>query len=296
MVTTPASYAWDTERGRLTGIAYRLLGDFGLAEDVVSEVAIEALRQERKASEPVRSWPALLTTICVRRSIDRARELARTREEYVGHWLPEPVATARLPEDAVADREMLSIALLHLAEQLTPEARAAVVLHRAFGMTAIEIGEILEKTAVAVRQLISRAERRLQVDTSLEAPRSLSPEVLEHLLRAIGGGDVSAVVELLAPEAILWADGGGRVRSALNPVFGAERIARFFTGILQKSADSPPGTRSGGWLIEINGEPAIALRLAERIDVLTFEVGTDGLIRGLRQIANPEKLHHAFLQ
>lgn len=292
---TPASLAWTTERGRLIGVAYRMLGDFGLAEDVVSEVAIEALRHEQAGQTSVRSWPAFLTTVCVRRSIDRVRELARVREEYTGHWLPEPVATERLPEEAVADREMLSIALLHLAEQLAPEARAAVVLHRAFAMTAVEIGEILEKTPVAVRQLISRAERRLQVDAELEAPRSLTPEVVSRLLEAIAGGEVSKVVELLAPEAVLWADGGGLVRSALNPVFGADRIARFYIGVLHKTADTHSVASVSGSLIEINGEPAIALRLADRTDVLTFDVGADGLIRGVRQIANPEKLRHAFL-
>ena len=158
---SPAALAWEAERGRLIGIAYRMLGDFGHAEDVVSEVAIEALKAER--ADAVRSWPAWLTTTCVRRTIDRVRALVAVREEYTGHWLPEPVATERLPEDAVADREMLSLALLHLAEQLSPEARAAVVLHRAYAMTAIEIGEILERSPASVRQLISRGERRLQI-------------------------------------------------------------------------------------------------------------------------------------
>src|SRR5690606_19622874 len=91
---TPAARAWAEERGRLIGIAYRMLGDFGHAEDVVSEVAIEALKQERSAPGRVRSWPAWLTTVCVRRAIDRSRSLAAAREDYPGHWLPEPVATS----------------------------------------------------------------------------------------------------------------------------------------------------------------------------------------------------------
>ncbi|GAA3931778.1 sigma-70 family RNA polymerase sigma factor [Microbacterium soli] len=160
---TPAARAWAAERGRLIGIAYRMLGDFGHAEDVVSEVAIDALKAERSNAAPVRSWPAWLTTTCVRRAIDRMRALAAVREEYTGCWFPEPVATSRLPEDAVADREMLSLALLHLAERLTPEARAAVVLHRAHGMSAVEIGAIIDKSPAAVRQLISRGERRLRM-------------------------------------------------------------------------------------------------------------------------------------
>ncbi len=151
-----ATAAWQSERNRLLGIAYRMLGDFGHAEDVVSEVAIDAVRQERKtAASGVDSWPAWLTTVCVRRSIDRVRQLSAVREEYTGPWLPEPVDSGQLPEEAVANRELLSLTLLHLAEQLAPEARAALVLHRAFGMPAPEIAEILDKTPAAVRQMIS---------------------------------------------------------------------------------------------------------------------------------------------
>ena len=181
-VATPAARAWEAERGRLIGIAYRMLGDFGHAEDVVSEVAIDALRTEQADAGGVRSWPAWLTTTCVRRSIDRVRSLAAVREDYTGHWLPEPVETSRLPEDAVADREMLSLALLHLAEQLTPDARAAVVLHRAYGMPATEIAEILEKSPAAVRQLISRGERRLRLDEDASPPRATDPQALSALV------------------------------------------------------------------------------------------------------------------
>ncbi|WP_424936180.1 MULTISPECIES: sigma factor-like helix-turn-helix DNA-binding protein [Bacteria] len=291
---TPAAQAWGAERDRLIGIAYRMLGDFGLAEDVVSEVAIDALQREREHADPVRSWPALLTTICVRRSVDRVRALVATREDYPGPWLPEPVATSRLPEDVVASRELLSVALLHLAEQLTPEARAAVVLHRAFGMPAVEIGRILGRTSAAVRQLISRAERRLRIDPDAAPPPSLDRTLLLRLMTAIEEGDVSDVVRLFAPDAVLWADGGGRVRSALNPVFSADRIARFFVRVLQKAAASKPRQPVGATLIDVNGEPAIALRHNGRRDVLTIESGVDGLIRGVRQIANPDKLGRAF--
>lgn len=168
-----ATSAWQSERNRLLGgIAYRMLGDFGHAEDVVSEVAIDAVQRERKAdADRVDSWPAWLTTVCVRRSVDRVRQLAAVREEYTGPWLPEPVDASKLPEETVANRELLSLTLLHLAEQLAPEARAALVLHRAFAMSAPEIAEILEKTPpAAVRQMISRAERRLEIDPEAPAP------------------------------------------------------------------------------------------------------------------------------
>lgn len=288
-VASPATRAWEAERGRLIGIAYRMLGDFGHAEDVVSEVAIEALHEER-AGEHVRSWPAWLTTVCVRRTIDRVRSLAASREEYTGHWLPEPVATSRLPEDAVADRELLSLALLHLAEQLTPDARAAVVLHRAFGMSAVEIGEILERSPASVRQLISRGERRLRISPdAVDAPPA-DPAALAALVTAIEGGDISAVLALLTDDAILWSDGGGRVRAALNPIFGAEKVRRFFLGVAEKAAAHDPEHPFSVGVLDANGEPAIALTHSGRTDVLVLEFDAGGRIRGIRQVCNPDKL------
>src|SRR5699024_353736 len=159
--------------------------------------------------------------------IDRLRALSASREAYPGPWLPEPVATDRLPEDVVAQRELLSIGLLHLAEQLSPEARAALVLHRAFAMTAAEIAEILGKTPAAVRLLVSRAERRLYVRPDAPRPRAADPAMLADLVTAIEHGEIETLIRLLEDDAIMWTDGGGNVRAALNPIYGAERIVRF---------------------------------------------------------------------
>lgn len=289
---TPATLAWEAERGRLVGIAYRMLGDFGHAEDVVSEVAIDALRAERADAELVRSWPAWLTTTCVRRSIDRVRSLSGIREDYTGHWLPEPIATSRLPEDAVADREMLSLALLHLAEQLTPEARAAVVLHRAYGMPATEIGEILEKSPAAVRQLISRGERRLRLDADAAHPRTVDPQALSALVAAVQTGDLDALLTLLTDDAILWTDGGGVVSATRNPIFGAEKVHRFYAGVLGKA--KAYGSTVSIAPLDVNGEPGFALTHSGRTDVLALELDEDGRIRGIRQVCNPHKLTRAF--
>lgn len=286
---SPATTAWTSERGRLIGIAYRMLGDYGHAEDVVSEVAIEALREEGSTRE-VRSWPALLTTICVRRSIDRLRAEIAVREDYTGHWLPEPVATDRLPEDAVADREMLSLALLHLAEQLAPEARAAVVLHRAFAMSAVEIGEILDKSPAAVRQLISRSERRLRLAPGPSMVSSPARELLEHMVAAIETGDIDGVVAMLSDDAILWADGGGLVSSALNPVFGPDKIARFLRGVLEIARAYDPAHPLAVGVVEANGEAGLMLHYAGRDTYTTLEFDVVGRICGIRQVSNPEKL------
>ncbi|UKA49418.1 sigma-70 family RNA polymerase sigma factor [Arthrobacter sp. FW305-123] len=290
-----ATSAWLSERNRLLGIAYRMLGDFGHAEDVVSEVAIDAVQRERNADR-VDSWPAWLTTVCVRRSVDRVRQLAAVREDYTGPWLPEPVDTSKLPDEAVANRELLSLTLLHLAEQLAPEARAALVLHRAFGMSAPEIGDILEKTPAAVRQMISRAERRLDIDPEAPAPRARDRVALEKLVRAIEQGDIDTVVAMLDGDAVLWADGGGKVKSAMNPLFGAARIARFFAGILGKAVVFDPVQPVSVGIMGVNGEAAMVLRHHGRSDILVINTGPDGSIRELRQVSNPDKLTRVSLE
>lgn len=282
-----AAGVWERERPRLVGIAYRMLGDFGEAEDVVSEVALSALAAER-AGSPARSWPAWLTTTCVRRSIDRVRQLASAREVYPGPWLPEPVATQRLPEDVVATRELLSLGLLHLAEQLGPDERAALVLHRAYAMTAVEIGRMLDRTPASVRQLISRAERRLDIAPDRAPSPSPAPAALAALVRDLENGDVAAVRAALADDATLWGDGGGKVGNALNPIFGADRIARFLVGILAKSL------RGGHELtldpLSANGQLALDLRRGDRRDVVFVDLAADGRVAAIRLISNPDKL------
>lgn len=286
---SPAAEAWRAEQHRLTGIAYRMLGDYGLAEDVVSEVALAAVRAERTGGAEVRSWPAWLTTVCVRRSIDQLRELAAERESYPGPWLPEPVATDRLPEDVVADRELLSIGLLHLAEQLSPQARAALVLHRGFRMTSAEIGTVLERSPAAVRQLVSRAERRLQIDDAPPVRSAAAAQTLSAMVTAIERGEVATLVHLFAEDAVLWTDGGGTIRAARNPIYGADRIIRFYTGVFTAAITQRPDAVRAR-IVHINGEPGLDVRTLDRRDLVALDLDPAGQVRGVRQIANPDKL------
>lgn len=283
---TEATGAWDAEKGRLFGIAYRILGDAGHAEDVVSEVGIAAVVHERKTAEVVASWPAWLTTVCVRRSIDRSRHLASIKEDYPGPWLPEPIATEQLPDDAVANRDLLSLTLLHLAEQLNPETRAAFVLTRAFDMSAEEVARILGKKPAAVRQMTSRAARRLDLDR--QVTRAADRIMLDRLIAAIHSGDLASALDLLlAEDAVFWGDGGGNIASALNPIFGAARIIRFFSSVI--TPGDPSGQDFRG-VVEINGGLAIAVVRGERDHVLEVQVDTAGRVIGLRLVSNPDKL------
>lgn len=196
-----------------------------------------------------------------------------------------PVPCARGPRGS---------ALLHLAEQLSPEARAAVVLHRAYAMTAVEIGEILEKSPAAVRQLISRGERRLQIDEHSPAPHAADPAALASLLSAVQNGDLDALLDLLTDESILWTDGGGVVAATRNPIFGADKVHRFYVGVREKARAFDPQHPFSVTPIEVNGEFALALSHSGRTDVLTLEFDRNGRIRGIRQVCNPHKLTHAF--
>nr|WP_275901952.1 sigma-70 family RNA polymerase sigma factor [Brevibacterium zhoupengii] len=268
------------------GIAYRILGDAGHAEDVVSEVGMAAVVHERKADEAIASWPAWLTTVSVRRAIDRSRHLSSIKEDYPGPWLPEPVANDQLPEDAVANRELLSLTLLHLAEQLSPEARAAFVLTRAFDMSAEEVARILEKKPAAVRQMVSRAARRLDVDQ--QVTRAADRRALTRLIDAIHSGDLSTALSLLlAEDAVFWADGGGKVASALNPIFGAERITRFLDSVI--TPGDPSGQDFKG-IVEVNGGVAVDVVRAGHNHVLEVQVDAASRIASLRLVSNPDKL------
>lgn len=277
-----------------------MLGDVGLAEDVVSEVGIAAVIHERKItpdgsvadsagpnrSAAVRSWPGWLTTVCVRRSIDQARHLDSVKEEYPGPWLPEPIATEALPEEALANRELLSVTLLHLADQLTPDARAALVLSRAFDMSTGEIASILDKTPAAVRQLISRAGRRLDLDRHVTRP--VDRRILDRLIDAIRSGDQATALRLLlAEDAIFWSDGGGLVPSTRNPVFGVDRIVRFLTAVVDPL---DPTSQQCRGVIDVNGGPAIGIQKEGALRVLELEIDSAGLVSGLRQVNNPDKL------
>ena len=266
-----------------------MLGVWAQAEDVVSEVAEQLLKLASEAAEQVRNWPAFLTTLATRRAIDVLRSAQRQRTEYDGEWLPEPVGQLALPEDEVLSRSMLRLGVLFLLEELSPQARAAYVLHHALGYKAAEIAEVLETSPDAVRQLLSRAGKELG---HAEAPSSDASEtwsLLSHVVAAIRHGDAEGLVRLMATDAVLYSDGGGKARAALNPVLGAQRIARFLVGVERKN----PGRSV--FLGEANAAPALLFKLHNRQDLVAIEVSA-GHIQTILLVSNPNKLTHANAQ
>jgi RNA polymerase sigma-70 factor, ECF subfamily len=274
------SEVFDRHRALLFSIAYRILGSVMDAEDIVQEAFV---RWQRASGTEVRSPRAYLSSVVTRLCIDQLRSARVQREQYVGPWLPEPLPTEPAP-DAVD--ESLSMAFLVLLESLTPTERAVFLLREVFDYDYGEISRLVGKSEANCRQIARRARqsvaaRRPRFERSVEQEERL----VERFLEACASGDMEGLVSLLSDDITLWSDGGGRVRAALNPIYGSDRVGRFLLGILR---EVPPDfvTRQG----QINGQPGIVgYAGGHPMGVLTLDI-LDGRIRAIRIVVNPEKL------
>ena len=290
-----AEAAFTANRSLLVGVAYRLLGSVGDAEDVVQEAW---LRWARVDVATVADPTAYLVRTVSRLALDRLRRIAARRETYVGPWLPEPVLTGTAgpllaspagdPADEAERAASVSLALLVVLETLSPLERTVFVLHEAFAYSYGEIAEILDRTPAAVRQLAHRARehvaaRRPRFPTDPATRRA----VTERFLHASLSGDLDMLLELLAPDAALWADGGGRIKAPRRPIHGADKVARFLVGI------NAGGVPAGATLEidEVNGAPAAVLVGPEGpIMVLQVDLDDAQRITDIRLMGNPDKL------
>jgi RNA polymerase sigma-70 factor (TIGR02957 family) len=290
MPATPEA-TFTTHRPLLVGVAYRLLGSVGDAEDVVQEAW---LRWARVDTDAVADPAAFLVRTVSRLALDRLRRVAARRETYVGPWLPEPVltaGTAPVPGDPAAEAERaasVSLAMLVVLETLTPLERTVFVLHEAFAYSYPEIADILDRTPAAVRQLAHRAREHVAARRPrFAADPAVRRAATERFLHATLSGDLPALLELLAPDAALWADGGGKIKAPRRPIHGADKIARFFVAIGGEVL--PPG--SSVELTEVNGAPAAVL-VGRTGPVAVLQVDLDGAqkITDIRLMGNPDKL------
>ncbi|MEZ5365374.1 MAG: RNA polymerase sigma factor SigJ [Bryobacterales bacterium] len=276
----PAHEIFERERSRLLSIAYGLLGSLAEAQDVVQDAY---LRFESADVAALRQPAAWLTTVVSRLALDLLRSARRRREVYPGEWLPEPVFDAPLQEQRQITRSRLSIALLHLLETLGPEERAVFVLREVFERSYAEIAEIVGKSAAACRQAMTRARQRI----AAQAPATPAPpDLAEQFLAALDAGDEHALMQLLAPDAVLYGDGGGKALAVVNPVFGAERIVRFYLGLRRKYGDRFDRRPS-----VVNGEPGLIALLDGAMNSVTALAWRDGRITALYNVLNPDKLH-----
>jgi RNA polymerase sigma-70 factor (ECF subfamily) len=277
-------------RSRGFAVAYRMLGSVADAEDVVQE----ALLRFTRADEEIREPAAWITTVATRLAIDHLRLARVRRESYVGPWLPEPLLEDPTPgpADAAELADTLSQAFLVLLEQLTPVERAAFLLREVFGYEYAQVAEVVDRSEPAARQLVTRARRHLEADrphlpTDPVAGRAL----LQRFLAAVESGDLEALEGMLAEDAVIYSDGGGKVVAARKPVVGARRGALFMARIARSRRRDAAEYDSE--LVMVNGLPGRALwRVGEPVsDVLSIEVA-DGRIQTVLIVRNPDKLGH----
>lgn len=271
-----------THRPRLLALAYRLLGSWAEAEDVVQETHLSWLERDDTPLDSERAW---LERVVTNRCLDVLKSARVRREAYVGPWLPEPMASSEVQLGAV-DVEAISLAFLTLLERLSPLERAVYVLAEAFDYSHEEIARALHKEPAAVRQLLHRARAHVQEGRPRFAPdRTAHEAIVGSFFGAVLSGDIPALEQLLVTDATVRTDGGGKARAALNVVTGANRVARFFVGVATKQ---PPGARFE--LLDINGWPSIVSLVGDEvIGVTQFE--TDGArIYSVSTVANPDKL------
>ena len=226
---------FDRNRPLLFSIAYRMTGSVMDAEDAVQEAY---LRWQRASDDEVRSPSAYLSRVVTRLSINRLRSARVRREQYVGPWLPEPVLGEQVQEigDQAELEDSLSMAFLVLLESLTPVERAVFVLREVFDYEYAEIASLVGKSEANCRQISHRARQSVAARRPrFESSPQQEERLLEGFLRASLSGDMEALLALLSEDVILYSDGGGKTQAALKPIYGADRVARFLSGILKKA-------------------------------------------------------------
>lgn len=278
---------FDTERKRLHALAYRILGSASEAEDAVQEVYIKWHRADRQA---IKSPPAWLTTCCTRQCIDMLQNAQRSRTDYVGMWLPEPLhlADTQSPEYLVELSSTVSTAFLLMLERLTPRERAAYLLREVLDLDYADVATALEVSEVACRQLVSRAKSRIGGSSRFAPPpRERQLALLAEFKHALRTGQFDQLVVLLEEDIELCADGGGKVETVLKPAYGRVAVLDLLQVLHRYWVENAwqPVTLSGalGYLLVRNSSIEAAL---------TFAYDTQGLLSGIYVMRNPDKLNH----
>ena len=280
--------SFESHRRALTGLAYRMLGSRAEAEDVVQDAYLRWHAVDRDAvAEPRRYLGTVVTRLC----LDRMKSARARREAYVGQWLPEPIVDETLDADAAGDlAHDLSVALMLVLERLSPLERASFLLHDVFGLDFSEVARTLQRGEAACRQLAARA--RIHIEEArprFPASREQGTRLAAAFAAATQRGDVARLTKLLAEDAVLYSDGGGKRAAALKPINGADKILRFLAGISRKN---PALSSMQARPAMVNGLAGFVLREEDgAIDTLAFEHNGSRIV-AIYVVRNPEKLRH----
>jgi RNA polymerase sigma-70 factor (ECF subfamily) len=279
------AHAFNGLRPRLQKIAYRMLGSVAEAEDIVQDVWLRWHASAREAIDNAEAWLVAVTT---RMSIDRLRAAKIQREHYTGIWLPEPQMTdfPATPEEATERADDVSVAFLMLLERLTPEARAAFLLREVFDADYDEVAQVIGKTEAACRQLVSRAKAQLRDERPrYVVPRETHLRLLRTFAQALERGDFPAISALLAEDAMLIGDGGGKVQSFPKPMAGGRRIAQLFY-----ASSLRYGSQLSVKLVVLNGQWALLRFIEGNLEsAQSFETDGERIVR-IHVQRNPDKL------
>jgi RNA polymerase sigma-70 factor (ECF subfamily) len=279
---------FEAHRHRLVGLAYRMLGSRAEAEDAVQDAYLRWHAADRATIREPRHF---LSTVVTRLCLDRMKSAQARREVYVGPWLPEPVVDEAFDADTQSDfAHDLSMALMLTLERLSPLERAAFLMHDVFDLDYAEVSRAIDRNEAACRQLAARAREHIHAESPrFPASQEEGQRLALAFRKAADMGDVQGLMALLAKDAVLYSDGGGKKAAALNPITGNDRIIRFFDGIARKNAaisqtEARPAT--------INGMAGFVMREPDgTLDTMAFET-RDGQIVAIYLVRNPDKLRH----
>jgi RNA polymerase sigma-70 factor (ECF subfamily) len=275
---------FEPHRTFLRGLAYRMLGSVAEAEDVIQDAFLRWHEVDRAAIAEPRPY---LARVVSRLCLDRMKSASSRREQYVGTWLPEPVVAE--PAQTLADD--LSIALLLALERLSPLERAAFLLHDVFDMDYAAVSAAIDHTEAACRQLAARAREHVRQDRPRYAPNDAEArKLIDAFVIALATGDTNGLTRVLADDAVLYTDSGGKRRSALNPIVGKDRIVRFYDGVRTK-ATGGAFTAYRADPVALNGLPGFVFHTPEGTETLAVEIA-DGVIVAIYNIRNPDKVRH----
>lgn len=281
---------FSTDRPRLFSIAYRMLGSAADAEDVLQDAW---LRYHGAGASVIRSPQAFATTIVTRLCLDRLKSAHVARQEYIGPWLPEPVLTAEIdrPDSSLERAETVTLAFLVLLETLSPEERAVFLLKDVLEHDHADIARILGTSIDNSRQLLHRARTRLaRGQPRLWGTPESRREVAERFARAFADGDGLALAGLLAHDAAVWSDGGGKATASRRPLVGRNETLNFLLG-LRRAADSSGTIREASLRIaDVNYEPALVVRIGPRLESIFVLSIAQGAVTAIRIVRNPDKL------
>jgi RNA polymerase sigma-70 factor (ECF subfamily) len=280
-----ATETFVAHRNLLFTVAYEMLGSAADAEDVLQETWLRWTEVDLAA---VRDRRAYLVRITTRQALNRLRALGRRKESYVGPWLPEPLLTAPDVAEDVELADSMSMAMMLVLETLAPTERAVFVLREVFDLGYDEIAEAVGKSPAAVRQIAHRARSHV----AARRPRGVvsrteTQGALDAFRRAAETGDLQGLLDILAPDIVYLADGGGIRKAVLRPVVGADKVGRLLTAAMGRIS-----ARGSLRPAQVNGHPALLLHAAGEVDTVLAVTVTDGLVTGLYAVRNPEKLSH----